>query len=144
MGIWVNFSLQFIRGKMGICRNGNLQNQISRKRTKRESNFGFWRKYKQNDNESKKTNFYNTDSIGGTTCDKYCMFNRKFYICYSNIINSKLIKISKSIIYFINNDLLNDFVDNKATQWYDIIAGFAAFLGVLNLVRLHSNKISYK
>lgn len=46
--------------------------------------------------------------------------------------------------YFINNDLLNDFVDNKATQWYDIIAGFAAFLGVLNLVRLHSNKISYK
>ena len=44
MGIWVNFGLQFIRGKMGICRNGKLQNQISRTRTKRESNFGVWRK----------------------------------------------------------------------------------------------------
>ena len=44
MGFWVNFGLQFIRGKMGNCRNGKFQPQISRKRTKWESNFGFWRK----------------------------------------------------------------------------------------------------
>ena len=49
MRICVNFGLQFIRGKMGICRNGKLQNQISRKRTKWEPNFGFWRKYQQNE-----------------------------------------------------------------------------------------------
>ena len=45
---------------------------------------------------------------------------------------------------FINHEGLNDFVDKDATQWYEIIAGFAAFLGVLNLMKLHFNKISYK
>ena len=45
---------------------------------------------------------------------------------------------------FINNKAINDFVDKDATQWFEIIAGFAAFLGVLNLVQLHSNKIIYK
>ena len=38
---------------------------------------------------------------------------------------------------FINNETLNNFVDKDATQWYEIIAGFAAFLGVLNLMKLH-------
>ena len=46
--------------------------------------------------------------------------------------------------HFINNKALGDFVDKDATQWYEIIAGFAAFLGVLNLLQLHFNKISYK
>ena len=45
---------------------------------------------------------------------------------------------------FINNKKLNDFIDKDATQWFEIIAGFAAFLGVLNLIQLHSNKIIYK
>tara|TARA_B100000579_G_C22819844_1_gene849956 strand:+ start:888 stop:1706 length:819 start_codon:yes stop_codon:yes gene_type:complete len=45
---------------------------------------------------------------------------------------------------FINNKALNDFIDKDATQWYEIIAGFAAFLGVLNLIKLHFGKISYK
>ena len=45
---------------------------------------------------------------------------------------------------FINHEGLNNFVDKDATQWYEIIAGFAAFLGVLNLMKLHFNKISYK
>jgi len=45
---------------------------------------------------------------------------------------------------FINNKNLNDFIDKDATQWYEIIAGFAAFLGVLNLMKLHLTKISYK
>ena len=37
---------------------------------------------------------------------------------------------------FINNKNLNDFINKDATQWYEIIAGFAAFLGVLNLMKL--------
>ena len=45
---------------------------------------------------------------------------------------------------FINNKNLNDIIDKDATQWYEIIAGFAAFLGVLNLMKLQLTKISYK
>ena len=41
---------------------------------------------------------------------------------------------------FINYAPLNDFIDNDATQWFDIIAGFAAFLGVINLMQLHIKK----
>ena len=37
--------------------------------------------------------------------------------------------------HFINYAPLNDFIDNDATQWFDIIAGFAAFLGVINLFK---------
>ena len=43
--------------------------------------------------------------------------------------------------HFINYAPLNDFIDNDATQWFDIIAGFAAFLGVIYLLQLHMNKI---
>jgi len=46
--------------------------------------------------------------------------------------------------HFINYEPLSNFVDKDATQWYEIIAGFAAFLGVLNLLKLHFSKISYK
>ena len=46
--------------------------------------------------------------------------------------------------HFINYAPLNNFIDNDATQWFDIIAGFAAFLGVINLLQLHLNKISSK
>tara|TARA_B100000029_G_scaffold241701_1_gene238942 strand:- start:2299 stop:3114 length:816 start_codon:yes stop_codon:yes gene_type:complete len=46
--------------------------------------------------------------------------------------------------HFINNNSLRDFVDKDATQWYMIIAGFAAFLGCLNLLQLHARKVAYK
>ena len=46
--------------------------------------------------------------------------------------------------HFINYPTLNNFIDNDATQWFDIIAAFAAFLGVINLLQLHLNKIVYK
>ena len=46
--------------------------------------------------------------------------------------------------HFINNDTLREFVDKDATQWYMIIAGFAAFLGCLNLLQLHLKKVAYK
>ena len=46
--------------------------------------------------------------------------------------------------YFINWDSLRDFTDKDATNFYMIIAGFAAFLGCLNLAQLHLKKIVYK
>ena len=46
--------------------------------------------------------------------------------------------------YFVNNPTLREFVDTDANQWYMIIAGFAAFLGVINLLQLHFKKIAYK
>ena len=46
--------------------------------------------------------------------------------------------------HFINYSPLNDFIDNDATQWFDIISGFAAFLGVINLLQLHLNKVANK
>ena len=46
--------------------------------------------------------------------------------------------------HFINYPPLNDFIDNDATQWFDIISGFAAFLGVINLLQLHLNKVASK
>ena len=46
--------------------------------------------------------------------------------------------------YFINWTKLRDFTDKDATNFYMIIAGFAAFLGCLNLLQLHLKKIAYK
>ena len=46
--------------------------------------------------------------------------------------------------YFINWDSLRNFTDKDATNFYMIIAGFAAFLGCLNLMQLHLQKIAYK
>ena len=46
--------------------------------------------------------------------------------------------------YFINWQTLRDFTDKDATNFYMIIAGFAAFLGCLNLIQLHLRKIVYK
>ena len=46
--------------------------------------------------------------------------------------------------HFINYPPLNNFIDNDATQWFDIISGFAAFLGVVNLLQLHFKKLAYK
>lgn len=46
--------------------------------------------------------------------------------------------------HFINNAPLKNFIDNDATQWYDIIAGFAVFLGSLNLLKLHLTRVARK
>ena len=46
--------------------------------------------------------------------------------------------------HFINYPPINNFIDNDATQWFDIISGFAAFLGVISLLKLHLNKVMYK
>ena len=46
--------------------------------------------------------------------------------------------------YFVNWDSLRDFTDKDATNFYMIIAGFAAFLGCLNLIQLHLQKIVNK
>jgi len=46
--------------------------------------------------------------------------------------------------HFINNAPLKNFIDNDATQWYDIIAGFAVFLGSLNLLKLHLTRVTRK
>ena len=43
--------------------------------------------------------------------------------------------------HFINNDSLLYFVDNDATQWFDIIASFAILLGALNMLKLQLLKI---
>ena len=46
--------------------------------------------------------------------------------------------------YFINFETLRNFTDKDAPHFYMIIAGFAAFLGCLNLLQLHLQKIAYK
>ena len=46
--------------------------------------------------------------------------------------------------HFINNEEIRDFVDNDATQWFDIIASFAIFLGALNMLKHQIIKIVKK
>mgnify|MGYP001278774688 FL=1 len=46
--------------------------------------------------------------------------------------------------YFINWTALRNFTEKDAANFYMIIAGFAAFLGCLNLLQLHLQKIVYK
>ena len=46
--------------------------------------------------------------------------------------------------HFINQKDIQNFVDNDATQWFDIIASFAIFLGALNMIKLQSIKIMKK
>ena len=46
--------------------------------------------------------------------------------------------------HFINNTLIQSFVDKDALQWFDIIASFAMFLGALNMLKLQVIKIIKK
>ena len=46
--------------------------------------------------------------------------------------------------HFIDNIHVNNFVKNIATEWFDIIASFAIFLGALNMMQLHIQKIFNK
>ena len=46
--------------------------------------------------------------------------------------------------HFINNPHIQGFVNNDATQWFDIIASFAIFLGSLNMLKLQVLKVVQK
>jgi len=43
--------------------------------------------------------------------------------------------------WFVNNETVEAFINDDATQWYDIIASFAIFLGALNLLKLQFLKV---
>ena len=43
--------------------------------------------------------------------------------------------------WFTDQPTIKSFVDDDATQWYDILASFAIFLGALNLLKLQMQKI---
>ena len=43
--------------------------------------------------------------------------------------------------HFIQYQSIQDFVNNDAMQWFDIIAAFAIFLGALNMLKLQVIKI---
>jgi len=46
--------------------------------------------------------------------------------------------------WFTNQPHIKSFVDDDATQWFDILASFAIFLGGFNLLKLQSQKILKK
>lgn len=46
--------------------------------------------------------------------------------------------------HFINNEPVQQFVNNDATQWFDIIASFAIFLGALNMLKLQVLRVAQK
>ena len=43
--------------------------------------------------------------------------------------------------WFIENPTIEAFVNDDATQWYDILASFAIILGALNLLKLQGRKV---
>ncbi len=46
--------------------------------------------------------------------------------------------------WFIDQPNIKSFVDDDATQWYDILASFAIILGALNLIKLQLQKVAKK
>jgi len=46
--------------------------------------------------------------------------------------------------WFVEEPNIKSFVDDDATQWFDILASFAIFLGALNLLKLQAMKIMKK
>ena len=46
--------------------------------------------------------------------------------------------------HFINYEPVQQFVNNDATQWFDIIASFAIFLGALNMLKLQVLRVAQK
>ena len=43
--------------------------------------------------------------------------------------------------WFVSEPNIKSFVDDDATQWFDILASFAIFLGALNLLKLQAMKV---
>ena len=46
--------------------------------------------------------------------------------------------------WFVDEPSIKSFVDDDATQWFDILASFAIFLGALNLLKLQAMKVMKK
>ena len=46
--------------------------------------------------------------------------------------------------WFVDQPGIKAFVDDDATQWYDILASFAIILGALNLIKLQIQKVARK
>lgn len=46
--------------------------------------------------------------------------------------------------WFVDEPNIKSFVDDDATQWFDILASFAMFLGALNLLKMQAMKIIKK
>lgn len=46
--------------------------------------------------------------------------------------------------WFIDQATIESFINDDATQWYDIIASFAVILGALNLLKIHMLKVYKK
>ena len=46
--------------------------------------------------------------------------------------------------WFVDEPIIKSFVDDDATQWYDILASFAIFLGGFNLLKLQLQKVLRK
>jgi len=46
--------------------------------------------------------------------------------------------------WFVNQPNIEAFVNDDATQWFDILASFAIFLGALNLIKLQFSKVIKK
>jgi hypothetical protein len=46
--------------------------------------------------------------------------------------------------WFVDEPHIASFVDDDATQWYDILASFAIFLGALNLLKMQGQKIIHR
>ncbi len=46
--------------------------------------------------------------------------------------------------WFVNEPHIKSFVDDDATQWFDILASFAIFLGGFNLLKMQSQKVLRK
>ena len=55
-----------------------------------------------------------------------------------------LIGFATLLGWFTDQPAFKAFVDDDATQWFDILAAFAIFLGGLNLLKLQSRKIIRK
>ncbi|MBT4035224.1 MAG: hypothetical protein HOD43_13680, partial [Candidatus Marinimicrobia bacterium] len=46
--------------------------------------------------------------------------------------------------WFVDEPTIKSFVDDDATQWFDILASFAMFLGALNLLKMQAMKVMKK
>ena len=60
------------------------------------------------------------------------------------IIIVSLIGFATLLGWFIDQPTFKSFVDDDATQWFDILAAFAIFLGGLNLLKLQTQKVLSK
>ena len=60
------------------------------------------------------------------------------------ILIVSLIGFATLLGWFFDQPTFKSFVDDDATQWFDILAAFAIFLGGLNLLKLQTQKVLMK